>query len=713
MPRNSTLAILLFIVMCASALLLWAWASRPRAESSELFEAYPAGVVTFNRHVAPIVFANCAPCHRPGEAAPFPLLSYGDVKQRAGQITDVTHRRFMPPWLPKRGLVKFARERILTEQEIDLIRQWAAEGTAEGNPADLPSIPEWTEGWQLGEPDLVVTLPETYTLQADGTDVYRNFVVPSSLSSSRYVRAVEFRPGNRRVVHHAEVLIDLHQRSRRLDEQDPEPGYDGMDQGYFAVKPAGHFFIWAPGKMPTPPSDEMSWRLEAGTDFVLLMHMRPSGKPEVVKPSVGLFFTEKPPTKFPVTFRLGSPTNEIPAGKRDHVVQETFRLPVDVTVLSVFPHAHYLCRDMQGYARLPDGTRKWLIHIEDWNFDWQDEYRYASPIFLPGGTELFMRFTYDNSDENVRNPNHPPRRVLWGPNTTDEMGELWLQVLPRNAMERGLLGKTVYQADAEFRISSYEYLLRVDPENVDALNHLGSLLTQQGKYDKAAQYFERALSIEPGDAYVHNNRGLLYQRRGKLSEAEISYARAVDIDPNLATAHKNMAVIYSKRGKRALARKSLERAIRIDPDMAEAHMYLGRLQELQGESVLAKASYERAVLHAPDDPKANVYFAWLLATCNDDRVRQPAEAIRRAKYAADITARRDPIILDTLAAAYAAGGQFDRAVTVSEKALALATDRKDSSLHNAIRLRLELYKKSVSYREAPSERESNRIPKTE
>jgi len=145
MPRNSTLAILLFIVMCASALLLWAWASRPRAESSELFEAYPAGVVTFNRHVAPIVFANCAPCHRPGEAAPFPLLSYGDVKQRAGQITDVTHRRFMPPWLPKRGLVKFARERILTEQEIDLIRQWAAEGTAEGNPADLPSIPEWTE----------------------------------------------------------------------------------------------------------------------------------------------------------------------------------------------------------------------------------------------------------------------------------------------------------------------------------------------------------------------------------------------------------------------------------------------------------------------------------------------------------------------------------------------------------------------------------------
>lgn len=701
MSRNSILAISLVVATLAVMLVLWLRPPRPDSESSERFESYPPGELTFNKHVAPIVFANCAACHRPGEAAPFPLLSYTDTKKRAEQIAAVTGSRFMPPWLPKSGLIRFAHERVLSENEIGIIRQWVNEGMVQGKLEDLPPAPVWTEGWQLGEPDLVITLPEPYTLPPNGKDVYRNFVVPSSMPTARYVRAVEFRPGNRRVVHHAEVLIDPSRRSRRLDEQDPGLGYDGMDQGYFAVKPEGHFLIWAPGKMPTPPSDEMAWRLDAGTDFVLLMHMRPSGKPEVVRPSVGLFFTDKPPTKFPITLRLGSPTNEIPSGKRDHVVRESFRLPVDVNVLSVFPHAHYLCRDMQGYALLPDGTKKWLIHIEEWDFDWQDEYRYETPISLPRGTELVMRFTYDNSDQNVRNPNQPPRPVKWGPYTSDEMGELWLQVLPRNAVERGLLGKTAYNADIEFRIYANEHLLEIDPDDVDSLNHLGTLLRQKGKLEEATLCFERALRVEPDNAYVHNNLGLLLEASGELGSAEASYARAVEIDPNLAAAHKNLALNYARQGKPELVEASLKRAIRIDPDFAEAHLYLGRVHELQGNGVQARKSYERAVRLAPDDPRANAYFAWLLATCHDPLAREPSEAIRRAKYAADSTASADPIILDTLAAAYAAGGQFDQARTAAERALFLAADRKDNKLWNAIRLRLVLYRQSKPYREPP------------
>ena len=188
----------------------------------------PHAPPTFTRDIAPILFDHCAPCHRPGQLAPFSVLEYETVRAHARQIATATARRFMPPWLPEHGYGDFRNERRLRDDQIETIRRWVREGAIEGDPRDRAEVPTFTEGWQLGVPDLVLTLPEPYTLRAEGEDVFRLFVMPIDLASTRYVRGVEFRPGNAKVVHHATLLLDPARSSRRLDADDPEPGYEGM-----------------------------------------------------------------------------------------------------------------------------------------------------------------------------------------------------------------------------------------------------------------------------------------------------------------------------------------------------------------------------------------------------------------------------------------------------------------------------------------------------
>src|SRR5712692_7643557 len=365
-------------------------------------------VVTFNKDIAPIVFEHCAPCHRPGEIGPFSLLSYDDARQHATQIALVTGGRVMPPWKPEPGKGEFTGNRSLTDVQIRLIHEWVASGGKEGDPADLPPVPHATSGWQLGTPDLVVSMPEAYALRADGADVFRTFVVPIPTPTARYVRAVEFHPGNPRAVHHANLGVDRTRSSQRRDRLDPEPGYVGgmmPDAAY----PPGFMLGWTPGQRPRPAPDGMSWRLERESDLVVQLHMQPTGKPEAVQVSVGFFFTAEPPSRTPVGLRLGSETIEIAAGDPNYAVTDSYRLPVDLEVLAIQPHAHNLARRMDASATLPDGSARPLISIPDWDFRWQDVYRYAKPFVLPAGTVLSMRFTYDNSADNPRNPSRPPR----------------------------------------------------------------------------------------------------------------------------------------------------------------------------------------------------------------------------------------------------------------------------------------------------------------
>ena len=388
--------------------------------------------VTFNRDIAPIIFNSCSTCHHPGEAGPFSLLTYSDVKKHARQIADVTQARTMPPWLPDPQPLKFADELRLTNAQIDLIQRWLAQGALEGDPADLPPQPKFAEGWRLGTPDLILTAQKALILPPEGTDTYWNFIFRLPIEQTRWMKAIEIHPGDKRYVHHANILVDRSASSRQR-EAEPGAGFGGMEIRIESevFDPDSHLLFWKPGTVPYLEPDGMALRLDKGTDLILNTHMQPSGKPEVIQPSIGLYFTPQPATKFPMLLQLENDVKlDIPPGEKDFLVTDQFTLPVDVDLLAIYPHAHYLGKDIQASATLPDGTKKALIHIPLWNLSWQAVYRYAEPVFLPKGTTVALRYVYDNSTDNPLNPNHPPVRVKAGNRSSDEMCHLWLQVLP-------------------------------------------------------------------------------------------------------------------------------------------------------------------------------------------------------------------------------------------------------------------------------------------
>ena len=279
---------------------------------------HPRPPPTFSKDIAPILFEQCAPCHRPGQPAPFSLLSFADAGPRADDIAEVTRDRHMPPWLPEPGHGEFIGERRLQPAAIEVIQRWVREGAAEGNPADLPRAPVWPDGWQLGQPDLVVT-PREYIVRPGDRDVFRNLVLPVSLPSHRFVRAIEFRPGTASLVHHAVISIDRTRAARRRDGVDGQPGYDGMiTQG--AQNPDGHFLGWTPGRGPIVAPAGMPWRLDAGSDLIVQLHLLPQKTPQTVRPSVGLFFSDTPPRHVPMMIKLGSKAIAIPAGERRYEI---------------------------------------------------------------------------------------------------------------------------------------------------------------------------------------------------------------------------------------------------------------------------------------------------------------------------------------------------------------------------------------------------------
>jgi hypothetical protein len=390
----------------------------------------PSPPITFSETIAPIVYQNCVTCHRPGEAAPFSLISYEDVKKRGALIATVTKSRYMPPWHAVHGFGEFKEERRLSDEQIGTIEKWVAAGMPEGDRTKMPKLPVFTEGWHLGKPDLILQMPASYEIPADGPDIYRNFVVPTNLTEDRWVRAIEFRPGARKAVHHALFGYDVGGAVRKLDGVDGKPGYTASMGGNFTnTSNSASLGGWAVGNVPEFLPEEFALALPKGADLVLQMHFHPTGKPETEQATIGIYFSTKPPQRnlkgveLPPLYGFGAGIN-IPAGKRDYVIEDSLTLPVDVQAFGVFVHAHYVAKEMKGTATMPDGSVKPLIWIQDWDFNWQDVYTFKSLVLLPRGTRIDVRVTYDNSADNPRNPNNPPRTVLWGEQTTDEMASI-------------------------------------------------------------------------------------------------------------------------------------------------------------------------------------------------------------------------------------------------------------------------------------------------
>ncbi|MBS0266642.1 MAG: redoxin domain-containing protein [Planctomycetes bacterium] len=377
--------------------------------------------VTYTRDIAPIVQANCMKCHRDGEVAPFPLTSYADTSKRARQIAHVVSMRFMPPWKPEPDYGHFIDERRLTDREVALIEAWVDADAPEGNPADLPPPPKFSDGWQAGEPDLIIKMEEPFEVPADGRDVFRNFVIPSGILEDRLVSTAEFRPGNRRVVHHSIFYLDISGVARKKDAADPGPGYGSFGGPGFI--PSGAIGGWAPGGTPQVLRDGMGRPMQKNCDVVVQIHYHPTGKPEVDQSSVGIHFV-KPAEKNPkaaAAIMVIDRRLYIPAGDDDFRMAGSYTLPFDVTFVGITPHMHLLGREMKAWATLPDGTVEPLIWIKDWNFNWQDQYQFATPLRFPKGTRIDVTARYDNSPGNPLNPNSPPQVVTWGEQTPDEM----------------------------------------------------------------------------------------------------------------------------------------------------------------------------------------------------------------------------------------------------------------------------------------------------
>jgi peroxiredoxin len=390
------------------------------------------GKVTFHRDVLPILQQRCQGCHRPGDVAPFSLMTYRQAVRWAEDIKSYTQSRKMPPWKPAAGPA-LVGDRRMPEKEITTLAAWVDGGTPEGDRGDAPPPRRFADGWQLGQPDLVLTVPDTFELGPSGSDLYRCFVLPTQFSEDRFVSAVEVRPGSRRVVHHALLFVDKRGRGRRIEEREKrrQPGRDA-DRGPGYSLPLSFAFLpgffpdaalsgWAPGMSPRRLAPGVGYYLPKGADIVLQVHYHRSGRVEKDRPTVGLYFCKEKSPRRLQGVSVPGPFLMIPAGVRNYRVEGRVWVRQDCKLYAIMPHMHLLGRQIKITMTPPGGKTLTLMYVKDWDFNWQEDYFFREPIDAPKGTRFDVEGVYDNTDANPYNPFHPPRSILAGMETTNEM----------------------------------------------------------------------------------------------------------------------------------------------------------------------------------------------------------------------------------------------------------------------------------------------------
>jgi hypothetical protein len=414
-------------------------ASSSLAVLTLLAGAADAGPVTYHRDVAPILQTRCQACHRPGEVGPFALRTYRQAVRWAGAIKEATQSRRMPPWKPVEG-VAFLNERRLPDPERATLAAWVDDGTPEGDPRDAPPPHTFADGWQRGEPDLVLTVPGDMTVGPTGRDLFRVFVLPADLAEDKFVAAVEVRPGNRRVVHHALCFFDRSGQGRQLERKERErargaaeadrgPGYPvAMGVGFRPDGPedVGDLGAWAPGQRVYPLPEGVGYRLPRGADVLLQVHYHRDGRAETDRTSVGLYFAKRPVRRPYQGLVLSAPFLYIPPGEARFRVRGAIEVERDCTLHALLPHMHQLGREVRVTMTPPGGRPTTLLAIKDWNFQWQETYVLREPLGLRAGTRLAVEAVFDNSADNPANPFRPPRPVAFGEQTDNEMCSVFL-----------------------------------------------------------------------------------------------------------------------------------------------------------------------------------------------------------------------------------------------------------------------------------------------
>jgi len=392
---------------------------------------------TFSKDVAPILYSKCITCHRPGEVAPMSLITYKDVRPWARAIREKVSTRTMPPWFADSAHGTFKNDRSLTQAQIDTIVKWVDADARQGDPAQLPPLPAFTEGWQIGKPDLVVEMPTEFHIPADGTVEYQYFEVPTNFTEDRWVIAGEVRAGNREHVHHIIVSVIEPAGNSRPAAMSVRAIPDGTDAGPRAARQltdaqraqlataarranAVSLVNWAVGEdAPIYPAG-MGKRIPAGSTLQFQVHYTTNGAPATDRSKIGLIFAKEPPRNEMRTALIANAQFAIPAGVNNHTIEAEATFTQDVKVWNMHPHMHLRGKDMTYTAIYPDGRQEVVLRVPKYDFGWQTDYALAQPLSLPKGSKLHVTAHYDNSPANRANPDSTSI-VRWGDQTWEEM----------------------------------------------------------------------------------------------------------------------------------------------------------------------------------------------------------------------------------------------------------------------------------------------------
>ncbi|MEM8668168.1 MAG: redoxin domain-containing protein [Planctomycetota bacterium] len=592
--------------------------------------------ITFNRHIAPIVYANCTTCHREGEVAPFALENYEQAKRRALMSGVVVEERLMPPWQAEPHFGHFRQERFLSDRQIQLISAWAEGDRLQGDADDQLAPPEFlTSDWRLGKPDLVLKMEEPFIVPATGKDIYRYFVISNPLEEDLVITATDFKPGDKTVVHHMNSFVDFAGRARRLDAKDEEPGFSvfgtggfisydgsGADQGYALGG-------WVPGMGPIQLPKDHGIYIPAGGEIVIEIHYHLSGKETTDQSELAFYFAKQPVSKYIDGTVIGTQNVSIEPGDKDYQRHFWMNVPTAIDLIDVLPHMHYIGKTARVVATLPDGEEVPLVNITDWDFRWQSLYTFRQPVRLPAGSRIDGWFSFDNSADNPFNPLPKPGKVGWGWETGDEMAEVWLAYVPVD-MSRS---DEIYTAAAQswFRSGAPNeqpldvdaIVKRLSQESLwtDAGEELLLQISSSGIEDELLKEIDQQIKQQPENALLQVSKAAVLSVQmwnesstPKLnvlaSRADSALDAALEIDKKSWDAQMTKAVFYADGGYRWYERQALTmfaELIRVQegmdqkPHYAKAYIEYGKLQQKLGNNSEAKETYRRGLKRFPNN----------------------------------------------------------------------------------------------------------------
>ncbi len=396
------------LIICGIILIVLAIPARGAAE--------PAGAPTFTKDIAPILFDNCVACHRPNHMAPMSLMTYGDARPWARAIKMKVQNREMPPWGAARGIQRYANDQSLSQAEIDTIATWVDAGAPQGNATDLPEVPVFAEGWSIGEPDLIFTMVEPFEVPADGTVPYLYITTPTNLTDDIWISATEFRPGDRRVVHH--VIPQVLEGNGQTPDPAPKLTRDRSRQRVPGASVGG----FVPNRLGRVYPEGVASRIPAGADIEAQMHYTSIGMPVRDVSSWGVVLATQPPESLRKTGggQVADRRFTIPPGDANHEVRAVRTIKTDTYLATMMPHMHVRGKDAKYTVRYPDGREEVVLSVPNYDFNWQLRYELEQPVLMPAGSELEVVMHFDNSANNRYNPD-PSAEVRYGDQTWEEM----------------------------------------------------------------------------------------------------------------------------------------------------------------------------------------------------------------------------------------------------------------------------------------------------